>query len=266
MQSQVRKLVILGAAWAVLAGSAFADGLIFQLPPDGTWAKYAVAAEGEGKAEGVPKMDLAMTGTLTISSVGEVTRNQQKCRWIELKFENPKSKGHKKLLLKMLIPVDRLKRGDDPLSHSILTYFSLKPIDENKLKSFIEEGFNRVQYEIDRFRTDFPAPLENSKNLMRETAETPAGKFEDCEIVTGTYNYDGPLHGGGRSVFSGTYRITIHSKAPFGVVSMQVNADAREIHDDFVGSFSATKTLVLSETGKNAMSDLPDGNEKKLTK
>ncbi|MCE9524929.1 MAG: hypothetical protein K8R36_02610 [Planctomycetales bacterium] len=264
MQNQIHKLVIVVTAWCISAGFARADGLIFQLPPDGTWAKYAVTIEGEVKPEAAPK--IAMTGTLSISSVGEITRSQQKCRWIELKFENPESKGYKKLLLKMLVPVDRLKRGDDPLSHSILTFFDPKPIDEKKLESFIDEGFNRVQYEIDRFRMDFPAPLDNPKNRIRETVETPAGKFEDCEVVTGTYNYDGPILGGARSLFNGTYRITIHPKAPFGVVSMKIKVDGREIHDEFAGSFMATKTLVLAETGKNAVSDLPEANEKKETK
>jgi hypothetical protein len=264
MQSQVRKLLIVATAWAALAGSALADGLIFQLPPDGTWAKYSVTIEGESKLEGAPK--IAVTGTLSISSVGEVTRSQQKCRWIELKFENPTSKSYKKLVLKMLIPLDRLKRGEDPLSHSILTFFDPKPTDEKRLESFIDEGFNRIQYEIDRFRNYFPMPLENSKVLMREAVETAAGKFEDCEVVTGTYNYDGPILGGARTVANSTCRIAIHHKAPFGVVSMQVKTDGREIHDEFVGSFTAITTLVLIETGTNAVSDMPEANEKKTIK
>lgn len=271
MLKQTRNLVLVAIAWGAIIGSARGDGLIFQLPPDGTFCKYAVTMEGEGGAEGekakeLPRFKMANEGTMTISSVGEVTRSQQKCRWIELKSDIPKGQGYKKLVLKMLIPEDQLTRGKDPLSHCVLTYFDPKPIDEKKLESYIDEGFNRVQYEIDRFRVSFPQPLENSKSLLRETVETPAGKFEGCEVVTGTYDYDGPILGGARSTFKGTYRIIIHPDVPYGVVSMDVKVEGREIHGDFAGNFVFTQKMVLAEVGKNAVSALPEATEKRTNK
>jgi hypothetical protein len=254
------------AVWSTISGSAYGDGLIFQLPTDGTWVRYAMETEGEVISKELPKMDLAMTGTLTVSSIGEVTRSQQKCRWIELKGETKAKNAYPKLVLKMLIPEDRLKKGDDPLSHCVLTFFDPKPVDAKGIKSYIDEGFNRVQYEIDRFRDVFPPPLENSKSFPREIIETPAGKFEDCEIVVGTFDYDGPLLGDGRSVFKATYRIAVHPKAPFGVVRMQCEMEGREIHGEFSGSFKGKKTLTLTEIGKNAVSDLPEALESKTTK
>src|SRR5207248_6467712 len=108
--------------------------------------------------------------------------------------------------LKMLIPEEYLQRGKDPLSHAVLTFFNPMPVDEKKVESFIDEGFNRIQYEIDRFRLPFPKPLDNPKSLKGETVETPAGKFEECEVVTGTSDYDGQLLGQGRSVVKASYR------------------------------------------------------------
>ena len=81
-------LALVAVACGIIGGAASADGLVFQLPPDGTWARYAVRTEGEfGYGDG-PKQKVAITGTLTISSVGEVTRTEQKYRWIELKSES----------------------------------------------------------------------------------------------------------------------------------------------------------------------------------
>lgn len=253
--------VLVAVACGVIGGSACADGLVFQLPPDGTWARYAVKMDGEFGYGNGPKQKVAVTGTFTLSSVGEVTRTEQKCRWIELKSESKTAGPYPKLVLKMLIPEDCLQRGKDPLSHAVLTFFDPKPADKGIIESFIEKGFNRIQYEIDRFRDVFPKPLDDPKSMKGETVETPAGKFEDCEVLTGTSDYDGPLVGEARSVFKATYRIVVHPKAPFGVVSMQLELEGREINDKgpVAVAIKAKKTLTLAETGKDAVSDLPQG-------
>jgi hypothetical protein len=251
-----RVFPFVAVAWGIIGSLAHADGLAFQLPPDGTWASYAVKTDAEFGVGDGPKQKLAITGTLMISSVGEVTRTEQKCRWIELKWET-KTKGvYPKLVLKMLIPEDRLQRGQDPLAHARVTFFNPKPVDKEKVESFIDKGFNRIQYEIDRFRDVFPRPLDQPKTLPRETVETQAGKFEDCEVLTDRSDYDGPLLGDGRSVFKATYRIVFHPKAPFGVVSMQIESEGREISGKGAVSVKAKKTPILSETGKNAVSEL----------
>jgi hypothetical protein len=159
-------------AWGLLGGLAPADGLVFQLPPDGSWARYAVKTDGEFAYGDGPKQKLAITGTLTISSVGEMTRNEQKCRWIELKSESETEGVYPKLVLKMLIPQDRLQRGQDPLAHARLTFFNPKPVDKEKIEAFIDKGFNRIQYEIDRFRDVCPKPLDNPKSLARAGRNT----------------------------------------------------------------------------------------------
>lgn len=247
----------------LIGGRARADGLVFQLPADGAWARYAVQTDGEFAFGDGPKQKLALSGTLKIGSVGEVTRSEEKCRWIELKSESKTEGVYPKLILKLLIPEGRLQRGQDPLAHARLTFFDPKPVDKEKITSYIDEGFNRIQYEIDRFRDVFPRPLDNAKSPKRETIETSAGKFEDCEVVAGTSDYDGPLLGNGRSVFQATYRIVIHPKAPFGVVTMQIEAEGREIGNKGTVFIKVKKTLTLVETGKNGVSDLPKGTLEK---
>ena len=238
---------------------AYADGLIFQLPPDGTWARYTMTTEAEFKLSKRRMQKITIVGTLTVSSVGEVRRNEQKCRWIEMKWESENRGVHRKLLLKLLIPEEYLRRGEDPLSHVVLTFFDPKAVDQKKapsVESFIGEGFNRIQYEIDRFRDMFPKPLDNLKRLKPELINTRAGKFEDCEVVTGTSSYDGQLMNIGRSVYKGTYRMVLHPKAPFGVVAMYGEMEGHEISPRSHTSLKAKKTLILMEIGKNAVSEL----------
>jgi hypothetical protein len=254
-------------ALAVLAcllpgGPARADGLVFQLPPDGTWARYTMRTEATFGLKDRPPQKVTIAGTLTLSSVGEVLRNERKCRWIELKVESQGQGVHPKLLLKLLIPEDCLRRGQDPLSHAVLTFFNPKPVDRTgaaSLESFIDEGFNRMQYEIDRFRDVFPKPLDNARSLNRETVDTPAGKFEDCEVVSGTSGYDGPLLNNGRSVFTASYRLVLHPRAPFGVVAMQTETKGVEIGRRGRVSLTSTKTLTLTTAGTNAVSELQQG-------
>ncbi len=257
-------IVLLGNS---LGSLALADGLVYQLPADGTWARFTTATDAEMDLDGKLKQAISATGTLSISSVGKVTRNRQDCRWLELKAEGKNEALYPQLILKMLIPESHLQRGKDPLAHSRLTFFDPKPMDEKKapgVESFIDDGFNRIQYEIDRFRDVFPRPLSNAKSLPKETIETPAGKFADCEVLSGINYYDGPLVMDGRSTFKATYQIAIHSDSPFGVVRMQFQIEGREFgDDDEVVRFKAKKSLLLAETGKGAVSVLKKGGVEK---
>jgi hypothetical protein len=250
---------VLSLIASLIGSSAFADGLVFQLPPDRTWARYAVKHDGEFGHGNEPKQKLTGDGAVTVSSVGQVTRNEQKCRWIEVKQE---SKAHVSgdgdvsniNVLKMLVPEDRLQRGQDPLSRAHLAYFN--PKDGDKVGLPVDVGFNRIQYEIDRFRNVFPKPLDNSQSLARETVETLAGKFEDCKVLTGISDYDGPLINEGRMAYKTSYRILVHPKAPFGVVSMEIDSEGREFGRQGVVSVKFKAALKLMEIGKDAVSDL----------
>jgi len=210
----------------------------------------------------MPEQTMTFASTFTISSVGIVVRNDQKCRWIELKSAQSKVDGvYPKAVLKMLIPEEYLARGQDPLAHSVLTFFNPKPVDAAKapsVESFIDEGFNRIQYEIDRFRANFPKPLESPKVVKGETVKTDAGVFENCEVISGTMSYDGPLLRDGRMVDKGTYRIVVHPNAPFGVVALEVQGEGREMSPTTIVSTTRSVKLKLIKTGNGTVSDLPD--------
>ena len=192
--------------------TARGDGLIFQLPTDGTWAEFS----GHGTAIvefAFPKETLAgmddrgkqmladMSGeqevrkTIRISSVGGEDYAQRACRWIELSgkstITNEKTAHIQRTdtnTIKMLVPEQHLKRGHDPLDNAIFTFWNPKDADLAGVQN--EKGFDRIRYEIDRFLPIFAPPLRDEKQLPAETIKTPAGEFRNCEIISGSSTFD----------------------------------------------------------------------------
>ena len=113
-----------------------------------------------------------------------------------------------------------------------------------------------MQYEIDRIRPVFPKPLSNAKSDGRETLELHGRKWENCEILTGTSKYDGPLSADGRAVFEGTYRLSLHPDAPFGIVAMKISLDGLEYSKTVKASLRSIHEITLVETGQGAVSTL----------
>ena len=100
-------------ALALLAPAfAQADGLLQRLPADGTWARFRLLAVVEDQDGVQTKED----GYLTMSSVGVVTENDERCRWIELVYQWDGREGEYDVS-KWLIPERRLQKGEIPLDH-----------------------------------------------------------------------------------------------------------------------------------------------------
>ena len=259
---------------------AFADGLIWQLPPDGT----AVEFEGDCRSEFKPVLsrefadklpskeveklecpqNVKLRTSVTVSSVGQVTRVEQKCRWIELTWRSNDNEN----VLKVLVPEKFLTRGEDPLDHAILTFFNPKPADKAGVSE--EKGFNRIQYELDRFRSVFPTPLKEVRQLANRTIETPLGMFADCEVIAGTTEFDRPLRGGGHWASKSSWQLALHPDAPFGIVQIQCSSTGSEFSSRSRCDISSTLTLTISGKGHDAKSSLPgrsvgDGDGKSET-
>jgi hypothetical protein len=260
------------AVWLLLLSAigvpnAFADGLIWRLPPDGTFVEFRGESQGEFKpvlskefAKQLPSKEIEklehvqsfkMQNTVTVSSVGEIRRAEQNCRWIELQMRA----GDNEHVLKILVPEKYLTRGEDPLDHAVLTLFNPKDADRAKVPP--EEGFNRIAYETDRFRSVFPMPLKNVRQLPRKTIDTPIGTFADCEVVAGTMEFDRPLAAQGRWEVKSSWQIALHPDAPFGVVHVQCQATGHEFSRNIRSDISMTSTLTISRKGNDAKSTLP---------
>jgi|GEM_PF-3510146 len=255
----------------VPAASAVADGLVYRLPPDGAFAEFQ--GEVETELEFPPEVERLLTPearaklgdkkskvrvTVAVSSVGRVRRAGQACRWIELKWttEDVKSGVRNENVLKVLLPARYLRRGQDPLDHAALTFFNPKDVDRDDFEP--EPGFNRIQYELDRFRPVFPEPLRKVATQPKRTVRSPAGTFKDCEVITGVTSYDGPLLEEGRMEFQSDWEIVLHEDAPFGVVEMRCRSAGAEIgsDDEPAVGYKTTGTVTLTKVGTGAVSSL----------
>ena len=224
--------------------TAFAGGLIEQLPADGTWVKFDFIPPNDSSSKGEPE-----TQTLTMSSVGVVTVDGEKCRWIELKIV-PKTKGYFPQLVKFLVPERFLTANEDPMRHILKlgqTYGFTMPPNDTLVKADWNDNpvANTVPY-----HTLFRKPLAAVVSLPNVTVETKLGNL-DCSVVTGR------CHDGGNGIVSLqiTQETQLHKKAPFGVVTIRVTT---EVIQDGVVYEKGTRSLKLVDAGINAKSEMLD--------
>ena len=89
-----------------------ANGLIQQLPKDGSWVRYFLDLKSE-------QPDEADTGTLTIRSVGQVMVEGKPCRWIEFQFTTNKQQDSGAQIVKVLVPEKHLQKGAEPVANIV---------------------------------------------------------------------------------------------------------------------------------------------------
>jgi hypothetical protein len=275
---------------AVLVGSrlpqAYADGLIYRLPPDGAWVRYQLSEEADFvislppgvKAppglENSPRLPVKVSGLLMLCSVGRVDLQGEACRWIELRFdaelvgkmpdpatgELREKKDKRRIILKMLIPEKHLAAGSDPLAHVRKLYFK----DGDAKPELIEDEKDK-QYQLDRFRPVFPAPAAKRVTVPKQPIDTPnpeLGRME-CEKHTFDSSYEGPLTRGRRGWWSwqGKHEVWLNDKVPFGVVSLKWTGKSDEWSGDKQQSTKATaestKRIIVSAVGSGAESEVP---------
>src|SRR5262249_52506424 len=110
-RSLMRHLWFSAFAALLLLSRVPADGLIYRLPEDGSFARFDMEATkgAAGKAEKVQ-------GALLLSSVGRKDVAGKPCRWIEFKIIGQLGKEDTSII-KVLIPEDKLREGEDALGH-----------------------------------------------------------------------------------------------------------------------------------------------------
>src|SRR5262249_15879102 len=107
-------LATIGGASVLSPGIARADGLLYQLPKDGSWVRFAI--QYTFKFDGVEKAAQG-TGTMTMAPVGKAREGGEACRWIEFKVKLKDSGTEHTLIRKLLIPEKYLKKGENPTEH-----------------------------------------------------------------------------------------------------------------------------------------------------
>jgi hypothetical protein len=230
---------------AVAAGAAQADGLLYQLPKDGTWASYQF--DLNAKMDGV---ELQAQGSLRLASVGQATDKDKPCRWIEAGFQVemkgagvPEPARKENLVVKVLIPEKHLREGASPLDHVVRGWIARNDRQPEKLT-------DPKDFETSPLPIMLAPPLKDAKKLEAVVVESKLGKLS-CEGLTGSAKFDNQR---GQAVDL-TLESRLHPKAPFGVVSsrwtMKITGDGKPAGE-------MTWNLRLSDLGEDAKSELPD--------
>jgi hypothetical protein len=225
-----------------LPATTSAEGLIHQLPEDGTWVRFELNGKGIASDGSVT---VTVKGTQTIRSVGRAVVNDEQCRWIELEskmtFEPAGGKAGKfNEVIKLLIPEKYLTKGKNPLEHVLKAFkgASAKTIRELDLKG---NGAREIQ----RLDEVFHAPWKQISPLPATTIKTKQQSWP-CEGIKGERISDD------KTFRTETY---INKNAPFGVVTYKYEKERRR---DKKSQGMRTMEWKFVESGKDAKSAAPD--------
>lgn len=203
------------------------DGLLYQLPPDGSWVQYDVQYTYKAGTQ-------SATGrqTLRMASVGTVVENGEEHRWIEFYI----TEGDKFWTRKLLIPVRYLKRGENPTLHVVRGW----TLQENR----------EVEPAVavhGRWPAYLAGKLQDEKILPKKLVETKLGALMS-EGVSGWIEYDeGKLH------TKVTYETWLHPTAPFGVLAARTVFECSGEGDPY----TIDGTMKLTDFGSGAETTLP---------
>jgi hypothetical protein len=221
--------------------TAFADGLIYDLPDDGAQARYDLEIDATAGGQQV-----STKGSMTISSVGQATIDNEKCRWIEIKMIIKAEDQERLTLAKVLVPEKHLGKGKSP--------------GENLVRGWVKEG-DMPAAEIKDLKEPLATPLAA---FLASPPKNP-GELEKVEIdnaklgkvssagVTGELELDGP--GGIQIAINLENRL--HEKAPFGLVTANWKFELKANGQIVV---QGTFKLTLTEINATALTELPDKN------
>ncbi len=225
---------------AAFMQSARADGLIYQLPADGTSVRFDTEVTFTNNGQ-----ERMLQGSLTISSVGQATVDNEKCRWIEFKNVTKTDQGERIAIAKFLIPEKDLGKGKSPGDHMLRGWVKqgdMEPVAVSDSKS-LPGRMMLVAY--------LAGPAPNAKDLDKTEIDSPLGKLA-CSGVTGDQEFQ--RDNGSLSINMET---RLHEKAPFGVVSALWKFE-RKTNGQVMGTGSSKMTL--AEVNTTALTELPGKN------
>jgi hypothetical protein len=228
---------------ALLTQTARADGLIYQLPPDGTSVRY----DYENKVT-VNGQEAMGKGSFTVSSVGKTVVDGAECRWIEFKSISKRSDTGMEFvrITKILIPEEHIGRGKSPIEHVVRGWAKQGDDEPQEFKDakLLQSGRMIPAWYL-------AGPAQNGKELDQAESDSKLGKLA-CVGVTGDHefqrdNVTTKIH----------FESRLHEKAPFGVVNVVWKFE-HLVNGKETGS--GTINLTLADVNHTALSDLPEKN------
>ncbi len=239
----VWRLVPFVALFCVFPSMAAADGLVYQLPKDGSWARFNMLGVVLDSDEKAIDPVLNITGTLTICSVGTVRVDGETCRWIEIVVIGQRDGRAFKEVDKLLIPEERIGAGKKPLEHLREAWHMHTSIENGKPRRLETKETTDITY-VHRVRSILHPPFENAETGDAVVVDCRLGKVT-CERVTAAEKDTLP---GSDIEYGSSYAICLHEDAPFGVTAWQAT---NRVHrrGELLGSTQLTLTLIESGEG-----------------
>jgi len=217
---------------------ARADGLITQLPDDGSWAEFELKltlTENDQKRE--------HSAYLRLSSVGQVEHQGAKCRWVELQVSRTEPPTPDEIL-KILVPEESLKSGKVTAASLIRGW--RKPADEDAT----ELDKDRPRLKIGPLAMLLSGSLSDSPKPEKEDVEVEGLGSLACEKTTG--KHDLPMSPSDN--LPADITLWRNSKGAFGTVKLRVHIVDKRSDRERDGVFEAVQV----KSGKDAKSAMPD--------
>jgi hypothetical protein len=216
-----------------------ADGLIYKLPKDGTSVEFEMKGSVERNGE-----TRVFEGTLSISSVGKETADDEACRWIEFKMVYQRDGNERTMRVKVLIPEKQLAAGKNPFSHVKKGWIKMEDREAREITEFSGADSGPLP-------SFLAGPFSDAKKLEAETIESGLGKLK-CKGVSGSVEFK---QGSGDHKY--TFINRLNDKAPFGVVSSEMKFEMSQ-NGQIQGT--GTITIKVSKVGKNAITEISNTN------
>jgi hypothetical protein len=215
-----------------------ADGLITQLPDDGSWAEFEL------------KLTLTENGQqrersayLRLSSVGQVDHQGAKCRWVELQISRtdpPKPDE----VTKILVPEESIKSGKVTAASLIRGW--RKPEDDEAA----ELDKDQPRLGIGPLALLLSGSFSDSQKSEKEEVKAEGLGSLNCDKTTG--KHDLPIER--NENLPADITLWRHSKASFGTVKLRVHIVDKRPDREREGVFEAVQV----KSGNDAKSALPD--------
>lgn len=222
---------------AATTQAACADGLIYKLPDDGGQVRYEMAITLTANEQ-----EQNIKGSVTVSSVGQVTIDDAKCRWIEIKMISVTDGTERPVTTKLLIPEKHLGKGKAPADNLIRVWFKDGDAEAQEIKDF-------KALELLPARAFLAGPLKNPAELEKIEIDGKLVKLA-CAGVTGTQDFEF-----GTATLGINYECRLHEKAPFGVVTADWKFDVK---NNGQAVANGTFKLTLTDINNTALTELPD--------
>ncbi len=217
----------------ILPTSAYSDGLLRQLPSEGSWATYRMSEKWDDGTK--REIDV------TIKSLGSEAAEGLPCSWFEIVMQLPDKSMRK--AYRFLTPNEHVL--SDPLGKALQVW-----VRQNEAAPFRDEAWDQF---LPRLMLIAPARFENETKHDETKAVTYAGNRLECQVVSGTSTKQVT---GSKTIAK--YRVLLSDDMPFGVAAVTIDATVVTNCDpDPQAECNFTKgtvEFVATSTGQNAKS------------